>query len=225
MQDKLLEKWNQSHQRIPKDKSVSQYAIEKERLFLRNSVVLDLGGGTGSDAIYFAQKGHTVIVCDISDFALTQVTEKAELLGLDVRTVQSNLMDGEIHFEDGFFNIVYSRLALHYFDSKTTVKLFKEINRILRVGGIAFLTIKSPADVEEMKFLRANAKVIEDNIFMENGDIKSRFTVDQLKNMLKEAGIADYTVTEYIEDLSNRVDTVKSGNLHLLLNEIILKRS
>jgi len=82
-------------------------------LFPRNSVVLDLGGGTGSDAIYFSQKGHIVTVCDISDFALTQVAEKAESLGLHIKTVQSNLMDGEIHFEDDSFEIVYSRLALH----------------------------------------------------------------------------------------------------------------
>ena len=91
--------------------------------------------------------------------------------------------------------------------------------------GVAYLTIKSPADQEEMKFLRANAKEVENNIFVENGDVKSRFTIHQLKAMLEEAGDFDYSVSEYIEDLSNRIDAVKSGNLHLLLNVIILKKS
>ena len=42
-------------------------------------------------------------------------------------------------------------MALHYFDVATTTGIFGEVYRILKPGGVAYLTLKSPADVEDMK--------------------------------------------------------------------------
>jgi len=43
---------------------------EKELQFPNGSVVVDLGGGTGEDALYFMQTGHSVVLFDISEYAL-----------------------------------------------------------------------------------------------------------------------------------------------------------
>jgi hypothetical protein len=96
----------------------------------------------------------------------------------------------------------------------------KQIYSKLKVGGTAFLTLKSPEDKQEMEFLKQSAKEIEAGVFNDEGQIKSRFTVDQLKEILKESGIESSEVTSYVEDLSGRTDVTKSGNVQLLLNEI-----
>ncbi len=220
----LIDKWNKSHLGIPKDKSVSAYALEKEAEFPRNSTVLDLGGGTGVDAVYFAEKGHNVTLADISPLALEVAKEKAKNKDVNIKTEQVNIGKDPLPFEDSTFDIVYSRLVLHYFDKSTTSAIFSEINRILKKSGIAYITIKSPDDEKEMEYLKSNASEIEENVFLEEGDIKSRYSIEQLENILKEAGIENFEVIEYEEDLHGRVDKVKSGNKVLLLNEISWKK-
>lgn len=217
----LTEFWNKDHQDRPSDRNETGYAAEKEPLFLRNSEVLDLGGGRGFDALFFAQKGHKVTLADISDYALGVVKEKAERLGLTVDTLELNFAETDSWPLDKRFDVVYSRLALQYFDYPTTVKIFRNINTILKPNGKVFIVIKSPQDETEMKFLRSNAKEISDNVFLEGTDsIKSRFSFEQLKNMLIEAGVKNGVVGNYNENLANRGEVAKSGNKIMVLNEI-----
>ncbi|MDO8589989.1 MAG: class I SAM-dependent methyltransferase [bacterium] len=219
-----IKKWNQSHTEIPKDKSVSQYAIEREKDFTRNSFVCELGGGTGADAIYFLQHEHKVALVDISDYALKIALEKAEQLSLKLETHRVTLGKDAIPLEDESIDVVYSRLALHYFDWQTTVNIFKEIYRIMKNGGRAYITVKSPDDYEEMSFLRQTAVEKDKGIFMDKGDIKSRFTIEQLEAILREAEIRSFEVKSYSENFGTRVDKVKSGNTQTILNEIQISK-
>ena len=51
-------RWDIIHQRTSQESDRhSVYAEEKEKLFPRGSIVCDLGGGTGDDAIYFLRNG------------------------------------------------------------------------------------------------------------------------------------------------------------------------
>lgn len=220
MTNELAKKWDTEHTRIPKDKTQSPYAEQREAEFPRNSLLADLGSGTGADAIYFLQHGHKVIAIDISSFALEQAAQKATDLGLDLDTREAVIGTDPIPLDDDSVDGVYSRLALHYFDRQTTIEVMKQIYSKLKVGGTAFLTLKSPEDKQEMEFLKQSAKEIEAGVFNDEGQIKSRFTVDQLKEILKESGIESSEVTSYVEDLSGRTDLTKSGNVQLLLNEI-----
>ncbi len=111
-------------------------------------------------------------------------------------------------------------MALHYFDFETTISIFKEIFNILNNEGKTFITVKSPKDKPEMKYLKKTSKKIGENVYKTGIQIKSRFTREQWEAILQKAGIEKYTVTEYKEDLSGRGDTTKSGNTKYLLNEI-----
>lgn len=212
--------WDAVHKKTFEDSEWhSRYAEEKEREFPRGSIVLDLGGGTGSDAFLFLQKGHSVVLLDISEFALKVCQEKAKRNKLDDRLVVRQIDYGlhDLPLKDSSVDVVYSRIGLNYFPSDQTIKLFHSIYKILKAGGKAFLTFKSPDDENEMEYLRKTAVEYEPGVFIQNGQLRSRFSVDELKNMLLLAGIRDFRVTPYEEELSD----VNAGHHPVLhVNEI-----
>ena len=63
---KDAQKWDEVHKgSLNEEKTHSQYAQDKERLFPRGSIVCDLGGGTGEDILYFLKQGHSVVLFEI----------------------------------------------------------------------------------------------------------------------------------------------------------------
>lgn len=224
----LQDFWNKNTARIPDDKGESLYAAEKQRQFPKNSVVCDLGGGTGTDSLYFASKGHNVFLVDIANEALAKAEIHAKERGLaeKIHTIQCDFSLGELPLKSESCDIVYSRLALHYFESRVLARLFAEIYRILRQGGRAYLSLKSPDDTAEMAFLATTAIEQEEGVFDEEGRIKTRYTIERLKEILAEAGIpaSAYEVMSYTEKLGNDNDVVKSGNSEFIVNEITIQK-
>ena len=217
-------RWDVIHQKTHKEGTLySHYAEEKEKLFLRNSLVVDVGGGTGEDALYFLQKGHSVVLLDISPFALKAAEDKARAANL-VDKLVIRQVDYGLHalpIKDASVNVVYSRISLNYFDKEHTTKLFSEIYRILKPGGVAYLSFKSPQDADEMEYLQNMTTLFEPNVFIENGMLRSRFTLEQLKEMVIAAGIKTYEVTPFKEELGIR----REGHRQILyLNEVAFKK-
>jgi len=216
-------RWNFIHQKTHSPElSHSKYAEEKEKLFPRNCLVVDLGGGAGFDALYFIKQGHSVVLFDISDVALALASQKAKDLGMGEKLVTRQVDFGlhNLPVKNESADTVYSRISLHYFESAHTLKIFKDILRILKPGCSAYLTFKSPKDTAEMERLKKTATLFEPNVYIENGLIRSRFTVDQLKDMLKQCGITNCEVKEYEEELAGS-DLQKHT---LLLNEVVFTK-
>lgn len=213
-------RWDIIHQRTSQDDDRhSVYAEEKEKLFPRGSIVVDVGGGTGDDALYFLKKGHSVILLDISDFALKVVQKKAKDAGLDKHLV-AHKVDFGLHrlpLKQNSADVVYSRISLHYFPKEETIEILKTIYETLKPGGSAYLTFKSPDDTEEMEYLTNNAVVYEPSVYIENGQLRSRFSVEELKEMLNELKIADFQVHPYKEAIGVKG---KEHRQVLLLNEV-----
>lgn len=226
--DNLKDFWNKNTTRIPDGKGESLYATDKELQFPNNSDVCDLGGGTGTDGLYFAGKGHSVTLVDIANEALAKATVHAQERGLaeKFKAAQCDFTFGTLPLEDETYDVVYSRLALHYFDPKVTGQLFAEIYRILRPGGRTYLSLKSPDDAAEMAFLVTTAVEEETGLFNENGRLKSRYTIERLEEILADAGIPEdaYSVVSYVEKLGNDNDVVKSGNSEFVVNEVTLRK-
>lgn len=218
------ERWDAIHQKTHKSAQLfSHYAEEKEKLFPRKSLIVDVGGGTGEDALYFLQKGHSVVLLDISDFALKTAEEKTRAHNLSsklaVRKVDYGLE--ALPIKDSSVDIVYSRISLNYFDAEHTSKLFKEVYRILKPGGSAYLTFKSPNDLDEMDYLNKMTTLYEPNVYIENGMLRSRFTAEQLQDIINKAGITDFSVNAFKEELGVR----REGHQQLLfLNEVVFKK-
>lgn len=224
---KIINFWNNSQKDIPLDKDHSKYAESLERDFPRGSVVCDLGGGVGADTLFFLSKGHTVYLYDISETSIeraARLAEERKLKGL--KTQQADFGDESFSLPESTFDILYSRLALHYFDPKTTSNILNKIYNSLRKGGIAKITLKSPTDIKEMEFLKSSAKEIAEGLFEDEGMLKSRYTLSQLEDILISAGIPrdKFEVKNIAEDLGGRKDRIKSGNTTMTLSEITINR-
>ena len=176
----------------------------------------------GADPLYFLDHSHSVNYIDISTDAVNLVKNKVEEKKFTdkFKAIQLDMSEDNIPLEDESIDILYSRLALHYFYKDRTTQILREINRVLVKGGKAYITVKSLEDKKEMEFLKKTGFEIEPNVFKDGDQIKSRYTFDEWKEILTEAQINNFTITPYIESVDLKKDIVKSGLDKLLLIEI-----
>ena len=109
--------------------------------------LLELGAGNGQDSLYFSRQGYEVTSTDLIGTALVTAKRKAgeEGLGINFQEIDTSK---PLPFNDESFDIVYSHLALHYLDKAGTEKLFLEIYRVLKAGGIMASIFNTAEDPE-----------------------------------------------------------------------------
>ncbi len=145
-------------------------------LFPPAGMFLELGAGHGQDSRFFAEKGYKVISTDFSKAGLEY--NRAKLPPELEKQVSIQLIDiaEPLPFGDGVFDVVYSHLALHYFDHKTTESIFREVHRVLKAGGILALLLNSTSDPEYGQGIK-----IEDDLFEIEGIQKRYFSIDSIR--------------------------------------------
>lgn len=156
------------------------FAQEALNYFPVNGKILELGCGQGQDSRFFANNGYSVIATDFSDEALKLAQQKTDK-SLKVHYKNLNLTQN-FPFEDQSFDIVYSHLALHYFDKKTTQGLFKEIVRVLKKGGILAVLVNTTDDSET----KEGHKKLEEDLYEVNEIIKRYFSTTSLKEYIED---------------------------------------
>ena len=75
---------------------------------------LEIGCGTGTNAIWLAQQGFGVTAVDVADEAVTQAREKASTSGTDVHWDVCNILDGPL--PGGPYALIFDRGCFHSFD-------------------------------------------------------------------------------------------------------------
>lgn len=105
--------------------------------------ILDLGCGYGDDALFFARHGHAVVALDFSDASMKKLKER--IGQLSIKPVRRDLSK-RLPFKDCEFDVVYAHLSVHYFDDAVTQKIFDDVRRVLRKGGLFFVKCKSVDD-------------------------------------------------------------------------------
>ncbi len=84
---------------------------------------LDLGCGNGRDSLYFARKGLKVTAIDWSKSGLDQLKKLVKIKKIkNLNIIEQNI--SELKIEPNSFDVIYAHLSLHYFDDKTTKKIF-----------------------------------------------------------------------------------------------------
>lgn len=218
-------RWDELHKNIRGDgQKYSRYAQEKEKLFPRGSLVLELGGATGEDAEYFIRNGHSVVLLDISSFALVEAEKRIKKAGLSEKLVtrQADFGLHKLPVKDNSCDVVYSRISLNYFPRDHTTKIFRNIYSVLKSQGKAYLTFKSPDDKDEMEYLKRACSEYEPDVYIDGGQLRSRFAISDLQSLLKKADIADYQVHSYKEVLEQKN---KGHENVLLLNEVVFTKT
>lgn len=151
----------------------SIFATQAINYFPKPGKILELGAGLGQDTIFFAQKGFNVTSTDLIDLFTTQVPEDLKP-NIDFQTLD---LTNHLPFPPQSFDIVYSHLALHYFDKQRTQQLFNEIYEVLKPGGILAVLTNTIDDPETKQFEK-----LEDDYYQDPSGVKKRFfSSDSLK--------------------------------------------
>jgi ubiquinone/menaquinone biosynthesis C-methylase UbiE len=109
--------------------------------------VLDVGCGTGENALYLAGNGFSVSGVDLSDRAISMARAKAAERQLKVEFQAGNALS--LDFKDGVFDNVIDSGLFHTFPDNDRPVYTREITRVLVTGGRYFMLCfseKEPTD-------------------------------------------------------------------------------
>jgi SAM-dependent methyltransferase len=168
--------WDGLHEKYKQTDWIEKPNIFAEEVFgylPESGRLLDIGCGQGQDSRFFVSKGFQVTGIDISETALEEARNKQGSTDLEFKQVD---VSQGLPFGNEEFEIVYAHLSLHYFDSVTTNKIFAEITRVLRPGGIFAFFTNSVTDPEY-----GQGETIEDDFLFVDGKGKRYFSVDSAR--------------------------------------------
>jgi SAM-dependent methyltransferase len=110
--------------------------------------VVDLGCGSGRHTVFLAQRGFDVIGIDSSPAALSLSREWLGHEALRARLAMAD-MRRPLPLPSRICDSVISTQVIHHALLATVRGTAREINRILRPGGILFLSVPSRTDPED----------------------------------------------------------------------------
>lgn len=166
------EYWNEVHKKYANDKIVYDNWLDNYKDIINkcHTPVLDLGCGCGNDTLYLKEKGFDVIACDYSEYALKFILKNID--GVEVKLLD---ISKPLPFKDESFDLIIADLSLHYFSSDTTLKIMKEIKRILKKKGHLLARINSTSDVN---YGALQGVKLEENFYFTQGYNKRFFSLD-----------------------------------------------
>jgi SAM-dependent methyltransferase len=138
--------------------------------------ILEIGCGAGLDALFFQHMGHHVVAIDFSEFAIQQLSISNPNSGVDFRVHD---MNSPLQFPDEYFDVVYSRLSLHYFTDRDTRRVFQEIRRVLRPQGCLHFMCKSINDP-----LYGKGSYLERDVYVLDGHLRHFFSKAYVRDVL-----------------------------------------
>lgn len=116
---------------------------EIKELFQKHNVkkILDLGCGSGRHIIYLAKNNFDVYGIDIAEAGIKLTKE-----WLEKENLKANLKIGSIYkklpYPNNFFDAVISTRAIHHERIEKIRKAIHEVERILKPGGLVFVTVR-----------------------------------------------------------------------------------
>ena len=154
---------------------------------------LDLGCGLGDLAIEVGRRYSRMDITgiDISPEALARATEKAK--GENLNNVRFQLTDVHyLPFIDSSYDLAVSHGSIHHW--KNPSRAFGEIYRVLKTGGLAYLSdLRRDAPEQTVKDIEKNLPSSQAKGFINS--VRASYVPEELKEMLSGAGIKSFEVS------------------------------
>ncbi len=122
--------------------AINCHAIESR--LVTGARVLDLGGGPGRYSFWLAERGFRVVLADLSPALLALARARATVTGHDAQLealVEADACDLSVWCDGAFDAVLAMGPFYHLPDQKDRDLAATEIARVLRPGGLAFVTL------------------------------------------------------------------------------------
>ena len=177
------------------------YSAKRAAEFFRTEnkrEILELGGGQGRDALFFAKSGFRVRVIDYTEKGVHDITTRARESGLtseSIRAIQHDVRE-KLPFDDQSFDGCYSHMLYSMaLTTKELESLSREIWRILRHSGLNLYTVRNTNDSHYEKGIHRG-----EDMYEVDGFIVHFFSRDKVTHLAK-----GYEIIE--------IDEFKEGSL------------
>lgn len=99
------------------------------------SRILDIGGGTGRNALALARRGHAVDVVELTEKFADMIRQSAAAESLDLRVIQCNVFEASGELRDDYSLILLSGVVPEFRTTDELRRLFDLAARSLTAGG------------------------------------------------------------------------------------------
>ncbi len=169
----------------------------------KNSKILEIGIGAGSDFIELCKQGGRVYGIDATSASIDIVRKRLKFEKFDNYEIKLNNAK-ELDFESNFFNYVYSYGVIHH--AEETLTILSEIKRVSKPGAVIKIMVYSNFNmvgiilylykaITRLKFFTSQEDLIYDNL--ESPGTKS-YSVKEISKVLKSFGFKNISVKKQI---------------------------
>lgn len=149
--------------------------------------VLDMGCGLGFEARRLAAEGFDVTGIDFAEDAIAFARSKEPPATFMVAD-----MADPLPFDDGRFDAVMSNVAAHMFSDRVTRRIFAEVGRVLRSGGLFLFHLNSLEDRALRAAQKGPGRELAENFVLEqDGQTMHFFSREYLLELLHGWEIRD----------------------------------
>jgi ubiquinone/menaquinone biosynthesis C-methylase UbiE len=178
---------------------------------LEGKVILEVGGGTGGNASWLAERGATVYLLDYSRNALQISRRASEIHGVELGLVRANGFF--LPFPDGYFDLVYHVGVLHLF--RKPAGFIQEQHRVLKQNGYLVVDVPqrfSPYTLWKRLLIRLKR--------WPYGAWETQYSFNQLEQLFRDSGFEPLTAygRDYFPNLLGRLRNLQKIEGRLFRN-------
>lgn len=142
--------------------------------FHRGLAAVDLGCGSGSEALYLASKGFRVTAIDLSPVAVQIARQRARVAELQVDFRVASVFD--LPVAAAAIDFANDRGCLHSLPHEAWPKYAKELARVLKPGGYAL--IRGSSNRNDPSFATISSETIEANF---DASVFEHLAIDEIR--------------------------------------------
>ena len=176
-------KWLSRLQEPANNFAVRSYKLIKNK---KLKTLLDIGCGDGRDSVYFFNKGLKITAVDFSASGIKKIKSQNPKITCILGDIR------KIKLKTNSFDVIYAHLSLHYFDDKTTDKIFNNLHLALKKQGLLFIKCKSIDDA-----LFGKGQKIAENMY-KKGHTRHFFSKEYMSEKLKKFKVIKISKTSSV---------------------------